>query len=98
MCSDLSDAMRFHHFKYDEEQRIFSSEPDHDWSSHACDAYMEGAAVLHDYVAPPERQSQPKQYAEPMNYTFKLDDLVEDGRTGTGTEEGLDAADVCARS
>jgi hypothetical protein len=74
-CDALLDAMRFHHYKYDEEERIFSSEPDHDWSSHACDAYMEGAAVLHDYVAPPPPPEPAKQYAEPLHYQFKLDDL-----------------------
>jgi hypothetical protein len=74
-CHLLIDALNFYHYEYDEEQRIFSQNPEHDWSSHAADAVMEGAAVLHDYVAPEPPPEPAKQYAEPMNYQFRLDDL-----------------------
>ena len=36
---DGLEALRFYHHKYDEEKKIFSTEPDHDWSSHTADAF-----------------------------------------------------------
>jgi hypothetical protein len=45
-CGDGLEALRNYHFKYDPEQRCFSAEPEHDWSSHGADAFMEGAAYL----------------------------------------------------
>lgn len=51
-CDVGIDALRSYHFRYDEEQRCFSSEPEHDWSSHAADAFMEGAAHVGELREP----------------------------------------------
>jgi len=74
-CATLLDALRSYHFKYDEEQRIFSSEPEHDWSSHGSDAFMEGAAALQDFVEEPPPPPPDRQLTAPLNYAFALDDL-----------------------
>jgi phage terminase large subunit len=77
-CETGIEALRFYHYKYLEDQKIFSSEPEHDWSSHAADAFMEGAAALQDYVAPPAKPADPYDplaVTAPINNTFKLDDL-----------------------
>ncbi len=74
-CSDGIEALRAYHFKYDEEQKIFSSEPEHDWSSHAADAYMEGAAVLDEFVEPPAPPPPNQQLTQPAHHAFKLEDL-----------------------
>ena len=47
-------ALRDYSYKYDAETKTFSSEPDHNWSSHAADAFMEGAARLELAAPPPE--------------------------------------------
>lgn len=74
-CGPLIEALHSYHFKYDEEQKVFSSEPDHDWSSHAADALMEGAAALEDYVAPPAPPKPFEQLAQPMHNAWALEDL-----------------------
>jgi phage terminase large subunit len=50
VCEEGTDALLAYHYKYDEEQKIFSQEPDHDWASHASDAFMYGAQMMEDYV------------------------------------------------
>jgi hypothetical protein len=71
-CQEGLAALRNYHFRYDDEQRIFSSEPDHDWSSHAADAFCEGASMLQDYVAPKD----PKAIIiPPANRAFTLEQL-----------------------
>ena len=37
-CSDGLLALESYHFEYDEDRGCFKREPEHDWSSHACDA------------------------------------------------------------
>jgi len=69
------EALRFYHYKYLDDQKIFSAEPEHDWSSHAADAFMEGAAILQDYVKPAKKPDPYAQVTAPLTNTFKLDDL-----------------------
>jgi phage terminase large subunit len=76
-CSDGIEALRAYHYKYDEEQKIFSSDPDHDWSSHAADAFCEGAAVLQDFVEPPPKPDPYAQVTVPMNQAYSLEQLWE---------------------
>ncbi len=73
-CEPFLAAMRAYGFKYDEESKTFSSEPEHDWSSHAADAYMEGAAALSVIEPPPA----PKTIIVPqMDRAFTLEQLYE---------------------
>jgi hypothetical protein len=46
-------------YKYDEERKTFSKEPDHNWASHGADAFCYGAAMLNEYVQPEERPAPP---------------------------------------
>lgn len=75
MCKDGLAALRAYHFKYDEEQKIMSSEPEHDWSSHAADAFMEGAAALGEFVAPVEKPAPDRQLLTPLSHQFNLEQL-----------------------
>jgi hypothetical protein len=74
VCKPLVQALRAYHFKYDEETKTFSSEPEHDWSSHPCDAYMEGSAKLAVIEPPPPEKTI---IVPPLNRTFTLDQLHE---------------------
>lgn len=74
-CELGLEALRAYHYRYDEEQKIFSNDPEHDWSSHAADGFMEGAAALNDYVAPPKKPDPYQQVTQPLHYAFALDDL-----------------------
>jgi len=67
-------AMRAYAYKYDEETKTFSSEPEHTWASHGADAYMEGAARLM-VIDPP---AEPKKIIVPgINRTFTLEQLYQ---------------------
>jgi phage terminase large subunit len=83
-CAVGIEAMHSYHYKYDEEQKCFSSEPEHDWSSHAADAFMEGAAALQDYVMPPAPPKPFEQVAQPMHNAFHLEDLWQTCGPGQG--------------
>lgn len=74
-CADGLEALRFYHYRYDQEEKIFSSEPEHDWSSHGSDAYMEGAAALEQYVAPPKPIDPYAPVTVPMSHAFQLEQL-----------------------
>lgn len=74
VCKPFLMAMRAYSFKYDEETKTFSSEPEHNWSSHGADAYMEGAAILHEIEPPPPKKSI---IVPPLSGTFSLEQLYE---------------------
>jgi len=73
-CKPFLQALRAYHFKYDEETKTFRSEPEHDWSSHPADAYMEGAAKLVEVEPPPPEKTI---IVPPLSHTFTLDQLHE---------------------
>jgi hypothetical protein len=74
VCEPFLMAMRAYAYKYDEETKTFSSEPEHNWASHPADAFMEGAARLSELEPPPPKRimSVPS-----MSMTFTLDQLHE---------------------
>jgi len=57
VCEPFLAAMRAYSFKYDEETKTFSSEPNHDWSSHCADSFMEGAARLTELEPAPAKKT-----------------------------------------
>jgi hypothetical protein len=73
-CKPFLQALRAYHFKYDEETKTFRSEPEHDWSSHPADAYMEGAAKLVEVEPPPPEKTI---IVPPLSHAFTLDQLHE---------------------
>jgi len=73
-CAQGILALRQWSYKWDDERRTFSKEPDHDWSSHAADAFCYGAAMLKDHEAVPAPKQQPRAAA----HSFTLDQLFTD--------------------
>jgi phage terminase large subunit len=73
VCEPFLMAMRAYAYKYDEETKTFSSEPEHNWASHPADAYMEGAARLNVLDPPPPPRQEP--IIPPLHHTFTLDML-----------------------
>ena len=51
-CERGLDALRGYHYRWDDERKILSSKPEHDWSSHASDAARCLAMGLNEHVAP----------------------------------------------
>jgi hypothetical protein len=71
-CEVGIEALMQYHWKYDEEQRTFSREPEHDWSSHGADAFAEGASVLLERMPAPK----PKEIiVPPADESFSLEML-----------------------
>jgi hypothetical protein len=75
-CAQGIAALREWSFKYDEERRCFSSEPDHNWASHGSDAFTYGALMVAEQVKVKPRA--PTVYAAPASYSFNLEQLWED--------------------
>jgi hypothetical protein len=73
-CADLLLALREYSFKYDAEKKTFSSEPDHNWASHAADAFMEGAARLNELEV---YTPKPEPIITPLDRSFHLEQLFE---------------------
>lgn len=69
------ETLREWQFKYDEEKRTYSREPDHNWASHCGDAFAYLAVVV-QAAPPPERKSS-APVAVPADRSFRLDDLWE---------------------
>lgn len=52
-CEPGLNALRAWSFEYDEEKKVFSSEPRHDWASHDGDAYSYGCLIMQQAEPPP---------------------------------------------
>ena len=66
-------------FKYDDERKTYSKEPEHNWASHPADAFCYGAAMLRDFVP----KELPKQrIATGAHETFSLEQLWQDRERG----------------
>ena len=74
VCEPFVMAMRAYAYKYDEETKTFSSEPEHNWASHPADAFMEGAARLSELEPAPPRKTI---IVPSIDRAFTLDQLHE---------------------
>lgn len=52
-CEKGLDALRAWSFKFDEEKKSFSAEPEHDWASHDGDGFSYGCVVMQEVSPPP---------------------------------------------
>jgi phage terminase large subunit len=68
------DALRSWAYEYDEEAKIFSSEPQHDWASHDGDAFSYGCLVMQQ-AAPPPPPPPPMRGIVVGQKTVSLDEL-----------------------
>jgi len=55
-CEQGLDGLRAWSYEYDEETKIFSSEPQHDWASHDGDGFSYGCLVMQQTKPPPVAQ------------------------------------------
>jgi phage terminase large subunit len=75
-CARGIDALRSWAFKWDDERKVFSSEPDHNWSSHGADAFSYGAQMVVEQVMHTPAPARPE--ANDKTWGFSLDDLWRD--------------------
>ena len=65
-------------FKYDEERKTFSREPDHNYASHGGDAFSYGATMVQDFVSTPAAADRYRDIGQPASYAFSLEQMYED--------------------
>lgn len=56
LCEDGLDGLRAWEFVYNEENGVFSREPNHNWASHPSDAFAYGCQVMQDFKEKPENK------------------------------------------
>jgi phage terminase large subunit len=81
-CAKGLQMLRDWAFKYDEERKTFSREPDHNYASHGGDAFSYGATMVADFVKSASADSRYRDIGTPATYTFSLDRLYEDREGG----------------
>lgn len=57
-CERGLNGLRAWSYKYDDEKKIFSSEPEHDWASHDGDGYSYGCLIMQQQSPPPQPLEQ----------------------------------------
>ena len=73
-CAQGILALRDWSFKWNDERRTYSTAPDHNWASHAADAFCYGAAMLRDHEPVPAAKHVPRVAAS----SFQLEPLFID--------------------
>jgi hypothetical protein len=77
-CAQGLLGLREWSFKYDDERKTYSKEPDHNWASHPADAFCYGASMLRDFKAPAVVVPKPQIAVQ----SFSLDQLHGDREQG----------------
>jgi hypothetical protein len=69
-CKKGLNGLRSWQYEYNEETKIYSREPKHDWASHPGDAYSYGAQVLKEAVLPKPKPIDPIKALVQRKLTF----------------------------
>jgi hypothetical protein len=77
-CAKGLQMLRDWAFKYDEERKSFSREPDHNYASHGGDAFSYGATMVAEFAATAKEANRHRDIGQPANYAFNLDQLWQD--------------------
>ena len=80
-CSDFVESLKNYHYEFDEEKKIFTPNPVHDWSSHDADTFRYTATVVRvsEMLTRKDKPEKPKPVAVPLsNLGCTLNDLFED--------------------
>jgi phage terminase large subunit len=73
-CESGLSALRAWSFEYDEEKKVFSSEPRHDWASHDGDGFSYGALIM-KLAEPPKPKPDEVRGITVGKQTVSLDEL-----------------------
>jgi hypothetical protein len=82
-CAQGLLALRDWSFKWDDDRRHYSREPDHNWASHAADGFCYGASVMAEAPRSKPKQQQPLAQAAG---NFNLNQLFADRERFAGRE------------
>ena len=85
-CADGLEALRSFHYAYDEDKKAFGKRPQHDWSSHAADAWRYGAIVRKIALSmAPTKEPEKRLDVRPLHKSHTLDELWESNRVSGGS-------------
>jgi len=71
-CSEGIEALRAYHYRYDEDKKVLSRQPEHDWSSHSADAFRYLAMVVkHTDAVTRKREDRPRPPAASLAQLFE---------------------------
>jgi hypothetical protein len=75
-CAKGVSALKQYHYEWNEDRKVFSAEPEHDWSSHAADGFS-GLSVVSRATGKIVASNKPKpKIIQPVGPTqFTLDQL-----------------------
>ena len=74
-CAEGLAALRSWAYKYDEELKQYSKEPQQDWACDAADAFCEGAKVMQERVIEITREKKERVLMVGEGNTFTMDDM-----------------------
>ncbi len=79
-CGEGIEALKSYHYEWDEDFKVFSNKPAHDWASNSADAFRYVACVVRatEQITRPAAVTDHGPYAVPVSGTFTLDGLFED--------------------
>jgi phage terminase large subunit len=73
-CEKGLDGLRSWSYEYNEETKIFSSEPIHDWASHDGDGFSYGCVIMQQ-VAPPKPEKEKPRIIAVGHSSITMDDM-----------------------
>lgn len=82
-CFKGIEALRAYRRRWDEEKKVFSDEPIHDWASHGSDAFRGLALVAKERIVREDKRKEDLVNVRAIN-TFTLDELWENRNRGAG--------------
>lgn len=59
-CSEGVEALRAYHYEWDEDRKVFSNKPEHDWSSHGADGFR-GVSLVVELTEELTRPAPPQE-------------------------------------
>jgi hypothetical protein len=85
-CGEGIEALRQYHYAWDEDRKVFSRSPEHDWSSHTADAFRYVACVARASDLMQRRPDNTKRgpIAKPVDRAVTLEELWAEQPTKSG--------------
>lgn len=85
-CGEGIEALKAYHYEWDEDRKVLSNAPAHDWSSHGSDAfrYLAVVAKFSDQVTRKPKREEKGPYAVPVNKSMTLERLWDEQPKGSG--------------
>src|SRR5262245_9689011 len=77
-CSKGLQMLRDWSFKFDEERKTFSREPDHNYASHGGDAFSYGCQSVEEFIAEPNPMDPYRDIGHSAAYAWNLEQLYAD--------------------